>query len=159
MYINSIQLPEHSVVPSLVLVLALSSWMRSSAAQVLASYWHVPVVQLHPMTVFILLMLVSVVKVYLRDRMIVLHFTYKSFSSNCYILSSMCNWSATTCGRKHSVWRQSWDLHQQWMGHCVWWFLEPNWCHCSVPTARLLKPRSATSGFMMYVLLVHILCQ
>ena len=77
MYINSIQLPGHSVMPSSVLELALSSWMRSSAAQVLASYWHVPVVQLHPMTVFILVMLVSVVKVYLPDRMIVIHFTYK----------------------------------------------------------------------------------
>ena len=76
MYINSIQLPEHSVVPSLVLVLALSSWMRSSAAQVLASYWNVPVVQLHPMTVFILLMLVSVVKVSSRqnDRIHTNHF-------------------------------------------------------------------------------------
>ena len=56
---------------SSVLGVALSSWMRSSAAQVLASYWHVPVVQLDPMTVFILLMLVSVVKVYFPDRMIV----------------------------------------------------------------------------------------
>ena len=46
----------------------------------LASYWNAPVVQSDPMTVFILLMLVSVVKVYLPDRMIVLHFTYKSFS-------------------------------------------------------------------------------
>ena len=33
----------------------------------LASYWNVPVVQLHPMTVFILLMLVSVVKVSSRQ--------------------------------------------------------------------------------------------
>ena len=78
MYINSIQLPGHSVMPSLVLVLALSSWMRSSAAQVLASYWRVPVVQLDPMTVFILLMLVLVVKVSSR-RNDCMHFTYNHF--------------------------------------------------------------------------------
>ena len=49
--------------PFLVLVLALSSWMRSSAAQALVSYWSVPVGQLDPMTVFTLLMLALVVKV------------------------------------------------------------------------------------------------
>ena len=76
-YTHSMQMPGHSVMLSSVLGVALSSWMRSSAAQVLASYWHVPVLQLHPMTVFILVMLVSVVKVYLPDRMIVIHFTYK----------------------------------------------------------------------------------
>ena len=68
MYIHSTQLPEHSVLASLVLGLVLSFLTRSSAAQVIASYWNVPVIQLHPMTVFILLMLVSVVKVTSRQN-------------------------------------------------------------------------------------------
>ena len=68
MCINSMQLAGHSVMLSSVLEPALSSWMRSSAAQVLASYWNVPVVRLDPTTVFILLMLVLVVKVSSRQN-------------------------------------------------------------------------------------------
>ena len=49
--------------PFLVLVLALFFWTRFSVAQVPVSYWSVPVGQLDHMTVFTLLMLVSVVKV------------------------------------------------------------------------------------------------
>ena len=59
----TLQLPEHSVMPSSALGLALFFWTRSNATQMLASYWNVPVIQLPPMTVLILLMLVLVVKV------------------------------------------------------------------------------------------------
>ena len=57
------QLVDLSAMPSLVLVPVPSSWMMSSVLQVLVSYWSAPVGQSYPITVFILLMLVSHVKV------------------------------------------------------------------------------------------------
>ena len=65
-YILSKQLAGHSEMLSLELVLALSSWMMSSAAQVLASYLSVPVDQSCPMTAFTLMMLVLGVKVHVQ---------------------------------------------------------------------------------------------
>ena len=62
----------------LVLAWAQFTWMRSNATQVLASYWNVIVIQSHHMTVFILLMLVSVVKVSSRQNNHI-HFAYKHF--------------------------------------------------------------------------------
>ena len=80
MYIHSTQLPEHSVLASLVLELVLSFLTRSSAAQVIASYWNVPVIQLPPMTVFILLMLVLAVKVTSRQNPFCIYITFTQLS-------------------------------------------------------------------------------
>ena len=53
----------HIVMPSSVLGLVLSSWMKSSAAQVPANYWSAPVDQSCHTTAFTLLMLALGVKV------------------------------------------------------------------------------------------------
>jgi len=58
-----LQVAEHTPMPTLVLVLVLSSWMMSSVLQVLASYWSAPVDQSYHTTASILLMLVLDVKV------------------------------------------------------------------------------------------------
>ena len=50
--------------PSLVLVLDLSFWMKYSAVQVLVNYWSVPVDQFCLMTALTLMMLVLGVKVH-----------------------------------------------------------------------------------------------
>ena len=87
------QLAGHSVMPFLVLVLALFIWTRFSAAQVPASCQSVLVGQLDPTTVFTLLMLVLVVKVCTTYKCT--HFFYLKF----FIAhSSLYNWS-TAAGR------------------------------------------------------------
>ena len=53
----------HTQVVTLVLVLALSFWMRSSAAQVLVNYWSALAGQFYLITAFTLMMLVLGVKV------------------------------------------------------------------------------------------------
>jgi len=60
-------------------------------------------------------------------------------SSLCNILfhSPLYNWSAT-CRRQPCKWRQSGDLSEQFVGHCVWWLLGNSWCYCGVQTTWLL---------------------
>ena len=69
----------------------------------------------------------------------------------CLFNSSMYNWSAATGWRKYCKWRQSGDMLEQYVGHCVWWLLEKCWSSCGVPTAGLLNWRSATSKFITIV--------
>ena len=151
----------HTEVPSLVLVLALSFWMKYSAVQVLVNYWSVPVDQFCHMTALTLMMLVLGVKVHnttnkgeactWRDILVCVYSislrqSWQAHSAvecttnlfvNFYmyivtIHSSLCKWPVTTCWWKYCKWRQSGDLYKQWVGNSVWWLLEQYRCHCGV---------------------------
>ena len=85
--ILSKQLAGYSSTLSLVLGLVLSSWMMSSATQVLVNYWSVPVAQSWPITAFTLRMLVLGVKVYTQcwfiDQNLLKDFTVDFLTTYC----------------------------------------------------------------------------
>ena len=64
-----------------------------------------------------------------------------------FTCSSLHNWSAATGRWQHSKWRQSGDLYEQCVGHCMWWLLGKYWCHCGVSTTGLLNSRSGSEYF------------
>ena len=55
--------------------------------------------------------------------------------------SFLYNWSAATGRRQQCKWRQSGDLHEQWVGYCLWWLLGKYWCYCGVSTAGISNSR------------------
>ena len=134
-FISALQVEWLTEVPSLVLVLDLSFWMKYSAVQVLVNYLSAPVGQFCPMTALMLTMLVLGVKVcssvnkgeslYLN----ILVTCKKIIYANIYmyiitIHSSLCKWPVATGWWKYCKWRQSGDLYEQWVGNSVWWLLE-----------------------------------
>ena len=67
-----------------------------------------------------------------------------SFLPHPYLVSytsSMYNWSTATSRGKPCKWRQSGSMHRQWVGYCLWWFLEYQWCCCGVSPVGLLHSR------------------
>ena len=49
-------------------------------------------------------------------------------------------WWAETGWRQCQHGGKGWDLHQQWLGNCVWWFLGQCWCSCGLLSARVFVP-------------------
>ena len=77
----------------------------------------------------------------------------------CCKRSAVYKWPGTTHGRQHWKWRQSGDLHEQSMGHCVWWLLGKCWCYCCVPAVGLLHPRWAMNTCLkLHCFSVALLC-
>ena len=60
---------------------------------------------------------------------------------------SLFTWWIATSGRYHCKWRQSRDLHEQWVGYCVRWLLEKSWGQCGVSTTGLPCSRSQGSNY------------
>ena len=69
------------------------------------------------------------------------------FKNKYYTIVSLCthsslyNWSATTGRRQNWKRRQSGDLCEQCVGHCVWQQMGKCWCYCGVPTAGISHSR------------------
>ena len=73
---------------------------------------------------------------------------YFSFVNVFFALVIACIVTVRLCDKWHqadwwhySKWGSSRSLHEQYMGHSVWWLLGNSWCECGMQTAGILSNR------------------